>query len=209
VLFLSNLDLPTLVGLLVGLLAGITFHEFSHAFVADQLGDHRVRALGRVSLNPLRHLDPWGTLLMVMVGIGWGKPVPVAVESLRSGRVGMAMVGAAGPIANVVVAIGLAVIFRVVDVMLGVGGASSPALELLYAAVSVNLLLAILNIIPIPPLDGFAVAIAVVPERWEYTIRRYQGYGVVVLLVLLILPNSPVRFLLGLAYPWAAALCGI
>jgi len=209
VLFLSNLDLPTLVGLLGGLLAGITFHEFSHAFVADQLGDHRVRALGRVSLNPLRHLDPWGTLLMVMVGIGWGKPVPVAVESLRSGRVGMAMVGAAGPIANVVVAIGLAVIFRVVDVMLGVGGASSPALELLYAAVSVNLLLAILNIIPIPPLDGFAVAIAVVPERWEYKIRRYQGYGVVVLLVLLILPNSPVRFLLGLAYPWAAALCGI
>jgi len=162
-----------------------------------------------VSLNPLRHLDPWGTLLMVMVGIGWGKHVPVAVEALRSGRVGMAMVGAAGPIANVVVAIGLAVIFRVVDVMLGVGGASSPALELLYAAVSVNLLLAILNIIPIPPLDGFAVATAVVPERWEYTIRRYQGYGVVVLLVLLILPNSPVRFLLGLAYPWAAALCGI
>jgi len=209
VLFLSNLDLPTLVGLLVGLLAGITFHEFSHAFVADQLGDHRVRALGRVSLNPLRHLDPWGTLLMVMVGIGWGKPVPVAVESLRSGRVGMAMVGAAGPIANVVVAIGLAVIFRVVDVMLGVGGASSPALELLYAAVSVNLLPSIINIIHIPPLDGFAVAIAVVPERWEYTIRRYQGYGVVVLLVLLILPNSPVRFLLGLAYPWAAALCGI
>lgn len=208
-LFLSNLDLSTVAGLFIGLLAGITFHEFSHAFVADQLGDHRVRALGRVSLNPLRHLDPWGTLLMVLVGIGWGKPVPVAVESLRSGRAGMAMVGAAGPVANVAVAVGLAIIFRVVNGLLGGDGAPAPALELLYAAVSVNLLLAILNIIPIPPLDGFAVAIAVVPERWEYTIRRYQGYGIVLLLVLLLLPNSPVRFLLGLAYPWAAVLCGI
>ena len=107
-LFLSNLSLPVLAGLLGGLLVGITFHEFSHAFVADQLGDHRVRALGRVSLNPLRHLDPLGTALMVLVGIGWGKPVPVAVESLRSGRNGLAMVGAAGPFANVVVALGFA-----------------------------------------------------------------------------------------------------
>jgi Zn-dependent protease len=209
VLFLSNLSLPVLAGLLGGLLVGITFHEFSHAFVADQLGDHRVRALGRVSLNPLRHLDPLGTALMVLVGIGWGKPVPVALESLRPGRAGMAMVGAAGPIANVVVAVALALIFRVVDLALGSSGAPSPPLQFLYAAVSINLLLAILNIIPIPPLDGFAVLTAVVPPRWEYTIRRYQQYGIVVLLLLLIIPNSPVRLLLDLAYPWAALLCGI
>lgn len=208
-LFLSNLSLPVLAGLFGGLLVGITVHEFSHAFVADQLGDHRVRALGRVSLNPLRHLDPLGTALMVLVGIGWGKPVPVAVESLRSGRNGLAMVGAAGPFANVIVALGFAAIFRLVDLTLGGNGAPAPALQFLYSAVSINLLLAILNIIPIPPLDGFAVLGAVVPPRWEYTISRYQGYGVLVLLVLLVIPNSPVRLLLDLAYPWAALLCGL
>ncbi len=208
-LFLSNLSLPVLAGLLGGLLVGITFHEFSHAFVADLLGDHRVRALGRVSLNPLRHLDPLGTALMVLVGIGWGKPVPVAVESLRSGRNGLAMVGAAGPFANVVVALGFAAVFRLVDLTLGGGGAPSPALQFLYSAVSINLLLAILNIIPIPPLDGYRG-----PER-----HRPASLGIhdqplsavrgVVLLILLVIPNSPVRLLLDLAYPWAALLCGL
>jgi Zn-dependent protease len=121
----------------------------------------------------------------------------------------MALVGAAGPLANVVVALALAAIFRLVDLTLGGSGAPSPPLEFLYSAVSINLLLAILNIIPIPPLDGFAVLTAVVPARWEYVIRRYQNYGIIVLLLLLVIPNSPVRLLLDLAYPWAAILCGI
>ena len=204
-LFLSDLSLPALGGILLGMLAGITTHEFSHALVADQLGDHRPRALGRVSLNPLRHLDPLGTVLLVVVGIGWGKPVPVAIEALRPGRAGMALVAGAGPVANVVVALGLAVAFRALD-LAGMGG---PVLQLLYVAVVVNLLLALLNLLPIPPLDGFAVLTAVVPPGWEYAIRRYQAYGVVLLLLLLILPNSPLRFVLGLAYPLAAILCGL
>jgi Zn-dependent protease len=205
VLFLTDLNLAALIGIFVGMLAGITVHEFSHALAADQLGDHRPRALGRVSLNPLRHLDPLGTVLLVVVGIGWGKPVPVAVESLRPGRTGLALVAAAGPVANVTVAIGFALVFRAVN-FAGVEGAG---LELLYWAVVVNLLLAILNILPIPPLDGSAILFSVVPPRWEYTLRRYQAYGLVLLLLLLILPSSPLRALLGLAYPWAAVLCGL
>lgn len=205
-LFLGdNVSLPALAGILLGMLAGITTHEFSHALVADQLGDHRPRALGRVSLNPLRHLDPLGTVLLVLVGIGWGKPVPVNVAALRPGRAGMALVAGAGPVANVVVALVLALIYRASD-LAGTGGA---VLQLVYVATVVNLLLAILNLIPIPPLDGFAVLTAIVPPRWEYSIRRYQGYGVVLLLLLLILPNSPLRGVLGLAYPWAALLCGL
>jgi len=206
VLFLGdNVSLPALAGIVLGMLAGITTHEFSHAFVADMLGDHRPRALGRVSLNPLRHLDPLGTVLLVLVGIGWGKPVPVAVEALRPGRVGMSFVAGAGPVANVVVALALALTFRVVDL----AGTEGAVLQLLYVATVVNLLLAILNLIPIPPLDGFALVTALVPPRWEYSIRRYQGYGVVLLLLLLIIPNSPLGAILGLAYPWAALLCGI
>jgi Zn-dependent protease len=206
VLFLGdNVSLSALAGIVLGMLAGITTHEFSHAAVADQLGDHQPRALGRVSLNPLRHLDPLGTALLVLVGIGWGKPVPVNIAALRPGRTGMALVAGAGPVANLVVALALALIYRAAD-LAGTGGA---VLQLVYVATVVNLLLAILNLIPIPPLDGFGVLIALVPPRWEYSIRRYQGYGVVLLLLLLILPNSPLGGVLGLAYPWAALLCGL
>ncbi|MEK6191542.1 MAG: site-2 protease family protein [Chloroflexota bacterium] len=205
-LFLGdNVSLPALAGIVLGMLAGITTHEFSHALVADQLGDRQPRALGRVSLNPLRHLDPLGTALLVLVGIGWGKPVPVNVAALRPGRAGMAFVAGAGPVANVLVALILALAYRAFD-LTGAGGA---VLQLIYVATVVNLLLAILNLIPIPPLDGFAVLTALVPPRWEYSIRRYQGYGVVLLLLLLILPNSPLGGVLGLAYPWAALLCGL
>lgn len=204
-LFLGdNVSLATLAGIGLGMLVGITTHEFSHAFVADQLGDHRPRALGRVSLNPLRHLDPLGTALLVLVGIGWGKPVPVAPETLRPGRVGMALVAGAGPVANVVVALLLALVYRSAD-LAGMGGS---VLQLAYVAVVVNLLLAILNLIPIPPLDGFSVLAAVVPPRWEYTLRRYQGYGIILLLLLVFLPGSPLGAVLGLAFPWASVLCG-
>src|SRR5688572_13122420 len=110
-----------IAGIAVALVIGITFHEFSHAFTADQLGDHRPRALGRVSLSPTAHIDPIGALVFVLAGFGWGKPVPVNVYALRPGRVGMAMVAAAGPIANVIVAVLAAVVFRVMNIA-GVGG---------------------------------------------------------------------------------------
>ena len=164
------------------------------------------RGLGRVSLNPLRHLDPLGTALLVLIGIGWGSPS--RSRSRRCDRVGSAwpMSPAPGRSPTSSVAPDLAAAFRVLDLAgLGRRRRASPAVP----AVHVNLLLALLNLIPIPPLDGFAVLTAVVPPRWEYAIRRYQGYGVVLLLILLILPNSPLSAILGLAYPWAAALCGV
>jgi Zn-dependent protease len=206
VLLLEGLTIPALVGIILGMLAGITAHEFSHALAADVLGDHQPRALGRVSLNPLRHLDPFGTLLLVLVGIGWGKPVPVRVEALRPGRTGMALVAASGPVANVVVALLLAGSYRIVE-FAGLGG--TDALDALYLAVAINLLLAILNLIPIPPLDGFSVVISLLPPRWEYAIRPWARYGVVLLIILLLIPSRPLSALLGLAYPWAAALCGL
>jgi Zn-dependent protease len=94
-LFLRNLEAATIAAILVALVVGITFHEFSHAFVADQLGDHRPRALGRVSLNPADHIDPMGALMFVLVGFGWGKPVPVNMGALRPGRIGLSWVAIA------------------------------------------------------------------------------------------------------------------
>src|SRR5918992_2713156 len=112
-----RLTIEDLVGIAIALIVGITFHEFSHAFTADQLGDHRPRALGRVSLNPIRHIDPIGALFFLLAGFGWGRPVPVNVYALRPGRVGMAFVAAAGPFANVVVALLFAAVFRILDIV--------------------------------------------------------------------------------------------
>jgi Zn-dependent protease len=200
-----SLTIEDLVGIAIALLVGITFHEFSHALTADQLGDHRPRALGRVSLNPVRHIDPIGALFFLLAGFGWGRPVPVNVYALRPGRIGMAFVAAAGPLANVVVAIFFAVIYRAMEI----GGLEGGfAHGIVAATVFYNVVLAILNFIPIPPLDGYNVLLAFLPPRQAFTVQRYAQYGFLVLLLLILLPNSPLRWLLGLSRPITAALIG-
>lgn len=199
-----DLSFAEIAGIAVALVVGITFHEFSHAFIADQLGDHRPRALGRVSLNPIAHIDPIGALVFVLAGFGWGKPVPVNVYALRPGRIGMAMVAAGGPIANLIVAVAAAVVYRVLD-MAGVGGLT---LEVGFFIIFFNLLLAIFNLLPIPPLDGYNVVLAFLPPRQAMTVQRYAQYGILLLLLLVFLPGSPLRFFLGLARPLTEALIG-
>jgi len=203
VLFFDT-TLAQVVGIAVALVIGITFHEFSHAFTADQLGDHRPRALGRVSLSPTAHIDPIGALVFVLAGFGWGKPVPVNVYALRPGRVGMAIVAAAGPIANVIVAVVGGVVFRVMDIA-GVGGF---ALEVMYFVVLYNLLLAVFNLLPIPPLDGYNVVLAFVPARTAFTIQRYSQYGVLLLLLLVFLPGSPLGVMFDIVEAGTRILIG-
>jgi Zn-dependent protease len=196
-----DLNPAQIVGIAVALVVGVTFHEFSHAFVADRLGDHRPRALGRVSLNPVRHIDPVGAIVFLLAGFGWGRPVPVNTYALRPGRIGLAMVAAGGPIANVLVALVAAVAYRVLEIA-GVGGF---ALDLAYFVVLYNLLLGFFNLLPIPPLDGYNVVLAFAPPRAVFTIQRYAQYGVLLLLLLVLLPNSPLRYLFGLV-AWLARL---
>lgn len=193
-----------IAGIAVALVVGITFHEFSHAFIADQLGDHRPRALGRVSLNPVAHIDPIGALVFLIAGFGWGKPVPVNIYALRPGRIGMALVSAGGPIANVIVAIAAAIVHRVME-MAGVGGF---ALDLVQAIVFFNLVLAILNFIPIPPLDGYNFVLSFLPPRMAFAVQRYAPYGMIALLILVFVPGSPLSLLLRLANPLTAVLIG-
>lgn len=193
-----------IAGIAVALVVGITFHEFSHAFIADQLGDHRPRALGRVSLNPVAHIDPVGALVFVIAGFGWGKPVPVNVYALRPGRIGMAMVAAGGPVANVLVAVVAAVLYRVLE-MSGAGGF---ALEIGRWVVYFNLLLALFNLIPIPPLDGYNVLLAFLPPRAAFSVQRYAPYGIIVLLLLILLPGGPLSVLLAPVRPLTEALIG-
>jgi Zn-dependent protease len=199
-----DLSFAQIVGIAVALVVGITFHEFSHAFIADQLGDHRPRALGRVSLNPVAHIDPIGALVFVLAGFGWGKPVPVNVYALRPGRIGMAIVAAGGPIANVLVAAAAAVVYRVLEI----GGVTGLVENVAFFIVLYNLLLAIFNLLPIPPLDGYNVLLAFVPPRTAFTIQRYAPYGVIVLLLLVFLPGSPLGLVFDLVRGLTAVLIG-
>jgi len=193
-MLLFDFTAAQIAGIAIALIVGITFHEFSHAFLADQLGDHRPRALGRVSLNPAAHIDPMGALVFVLVGFGWGKPVPVNVYALRPGRIGMAIVAAGGPIANLAVAIVAAVAYRLLDM----AGFQGLVAEVAFYTVLYNLILAVFNLLPIPPLDGYNVALAFLPPRTAFAVQRYAPYGVLLLLLLVFLPGSP----LGQVFTW-------
>jgi Zn-dependent protease len=194
-------SLPVFVGIVVALVVGITFHEFSHALVADRLGDHRPRALGRVSINPLRHLDPMGAIFFLLAGFGWGKPVPINAYALRPGRIGLTVVALAGPLANFVVAVVVAILFRVL-LRAGLLDADFPN-QVMQLIVYFNVALGIFNLIPIPPLDGYNVVLPLLPPPQQFAVQRYAQYGYIALLLLLVLsygPGSgPLGWLFGLA----------
>lgn len=192
-----------LLGIAVALVVGITFHEFSHAFLADQLGDHRPRALGRVSLNPLRHLDPMGALFFVIAGFGWGKPVPVNAYALRPGRIGLTMVALAGPVANFAVAIAVGILFRVLQ-LAGLLDADFPR-QVIALIVYFNIVLGLFNLIPIPPLDGYNVVLPLLPPRQAFVVQQYAQYGFIVLLLLLVFSYGNGAGPLG----WLFELAGI
>ena len=181
------------------LVGGIAFHEFSHAFVADRLGDSTPRSYGRVSLNPARHLDSFGTMMLLFVGFGWGKPVPVNPGRLRYGpQTGRAMVAAAGPLANILLAViasiplhlGLVPWRPPVLVPFSVSSWSFADFAGLYLAalITFNVILAVFNLIPLAPLDGFAVAVGLLPRDLSLTVARLEPYGPGILMLLLILP---------------------
>ena len=201
----GDVSLERLIAGIIALLVGLTFHEFSHALLADQLGDRRPRAMGRLTLNPIPHIDPIGAVMLLIAGFGWAKPVMVNPYALRNGPRGMAIVAAAGPIANIVVAIAFAVVFRVLDL---VGVEHDFVVGLVANVVLLNVLLALFNFIPIPPLDGYNVALAFLPPRTAMTFQRYAPYGMLVLLLLILLPNSPLGLLFDLVRAIARGLLG-
>lgn len=199
---LFNQSPEALLGIAVALVLGITFHEFSHALVADQLGDRRPRALGRVSLNPARHIEPLGAILFLIAGFGWGRPVPVNAYALRGGPRAIAWVSAAGPVANLIIAVVFAVPLRLLlmaGIELGLVG------DILVLVVLYNVVLALFNLLPIPPLDGYRFVLTFLPPRHAYTIQRYESYGALVLLALVLVSNiapevSPLRYLFNAAF---------
>jgi len=169
------------VGFVVAILLGITVHEFMHAYAANRLGDDTARLMGRMSLNPMAHLDPFGTLLIVLAGFGYGKPVPFNESRLRS-ALGVSAVALAGPFANLVLAALCAIPLRFGGAN-PLGGAYA---DILGQIVLWNCVLAVFNLIPIPPLDGSNVVYGLLPPQQRFTWRSYQQYGPILLLLLLV-----------------------
>jgi Zn-dependent protease len=177
------------------LLFSLTVHETAHAWTADRLGDPTARLLGRVSLNPVVHADPVGTLLFPLIAlvtgaplIGWAKPVPVNTRRLARPRRDYVLVAAAGPGSNLVLAVSAALLLMGLPVSpqtLGEANVSVPVATILSEAIRVNVLLAVFNMIPIPPLDGGNVLIGLLPRQLALVFHSLRPYGFVLLYVLM------------------------
>lgn len=183
-------DIPTLVARMVVLLIAFTIHELAHAVTADRLGDPTPRRMGRITLNPLKHLDPIGTILLRLVGFGWAKPVLVNPMYLRGNpRVAMGIVAAAGPISNIIMAVLGALVIRSGVVNLQ-GAAAMSVGMFLFVFVQINLILAFFNLIPVPPLDGSKILFAALPDELAYQLRPLEQYGFLILMALIFLVPS-------------------
>jgi Zn-dependent protease len=177
--------------MLVPALMAITCHEVSHGFVADKLGDRTARDMGRLTLNPIKHLDIFGTLMIFIVGIGWAKPVPVNFNNLGNPKRDMIWVAAAGPVTNFCLAFLSAMAMRgIVAATAGVADISplqtfiDPIVLMLAFSVYINLLLGIFNLIPVPPLDGGRVAVGLLPYRQAMVLSKVEPFGMVIIILL-------------------------
>lgn len=211
-----GLNLPTLISRIIVLLTAFSVHEFAHAWVADYFGDDTPRSNGRLTLNPLAHLDPMGSLMLIIAGFGWAKPVPVNPYALRRRSESSLMwVSLAGPLSNFVLALLAAIPFRaglvsVGEVFIPNNGILPSLPQFLYQWIYINLVLMLFNLIPLAPLDGDKIADYFFPPSWSNFLSRIRPYGPMILLLLLVggsylgfdilgmLLGPPMRFIFGL-----------
>ena len=183
--------------MLVPALMAITCHEVSHGYIADKFGDNTARSMGRLTLNPIKHMDIFGTIMVFVVGIGWAKPVPVNFNNLRHPKRDMIWVAAAGPITNFLLATLSALAMRLlVHLGEGIPDASplarivDPITLMLAFSVYINLLLAIFNLIPVPPLDGGRVAVGLLPYRLSMALASVERFGMIIIIALVFFTNA-------------------
>jgi Zn-dependent protease len=179
----------------IPVLFAITLHEAAHGYVARHFGDMTAYAQGRISLNPLRHIDPIGTillpLLMLFTGtgilFGWAKPVPVNFSALRHPKKDMLWVALAGPAANLFMALFWGAMYKVAFMFPG-SYFAEPLLGMADFGVTINAVLMVLNLLPLPPLDGGRIAISLLPHRQAYQLAKVEPYGIVILILLAVVP---------------------
>ena len=174
--------------IVIAIILAVVIHEFCHAWMATYLGDPTARYMGRLSLNPLAHMDPVGTLMLFLAGFGWGKPVPFSLKYLKNPRLDAALIALAGPLSNLVIALIFAIPYRYLFLEgLDVVSASSMTLflyKLLKTIIDFNLILMVFNLLPIPPLDGSKVFSLLLPGDYISKLYRFRNYGYGILLFL-------------------------
>jgi Zn-dependent protease len=203
----GNFDPVEMIAILIALVLGITVHEFSHALAADRLGDSLPRRQGRLTLSPLAHLDPVGTLLFLVAGFGWGRPVQIYPPALRAApRVGEAIVSVAGPASNIILAVLVAIPLRLIILWEGALPGAELIAGVLYGVLYFNLILAFFNLIPVFPLDGFAILKGLLPVDLAYQFEQTRAWGVALLFLLVFagggilgaIVNPPIAFVMRL-----------
>ncbi|MDO9060653.1 MAG: site-2 protease family protein [Bradyrhizobium sp.] len=201
----SNISLYDVSVWVLPVIIAITFHEAAHAFVAHRLGDNTAYDLGRVSFNPFKHIDPFGTVLLPGILLlshapflfGYARPVPVNFRNLRNPRIGMVWVALAGPATNIALALLAALAFHALP--LAPADAAKWLADNLKNALIINVLLAVFNMLPIPPLDGGRVAVGLLPNVLAYPLSRLEPWGMLILIgILIVLPLAGSQFGLNL-----------
>lgn len=181
--------LSQILAILLIIFLVLPFHEWAHAFTASKLGDTSVKYRGRLTLNPLAHIDPFGALSLLLLGFGWAKPVPVDPRNFKKPKLGMAIVALMGPVANIVAAIAGGLVFQAIVKFAPDFFASNNIGQYVYMFLSfyvlINIRLAVFNLLPIPPLDGSKILFLFLPDKWVMWFYRYQQIISIVLIALL------------------------
>ena len=181
------------------LFTAVPVHECAHAWAAEKMGDDTGRQQGRITLNPFAHLTLWGSLMMILVGFGWGKPVSVDPRNFKNPKKGMVLTSLAGPASNFIMAFLAMIVYKILGILSIVKDNATMqmvAMVFLYITL-INISLGVFNFLPIPPLDGSKIFNAVLPEKWYFTIMRYENIIFIALIILLYsgLLDTPLSFL--------------
>jgi len=164
----------------------ITFHELSHGFVAYKLGDNTAKEQGRLTINPIKHIDVMGLLMMVIFKFGWAKPVPVNMFNFKNPKTGMAVTALAGPVSNVILAAFLMLVYGFLYMpLLSMGKVGVVILNTILTTTYLSCALAVFNIVPIPPLDGSKILFSLLPSDKYFQLMRFERYGMIILIVLI------------------------
>ncbi len=183
----DGFDFTYILGLLQGIIPSllcITLHELSHGYVAYRLGDDTAKRAGRLTLNPIKHLDPMGLLMMLVFHVGWAKPVPVNMMRFKNPKQGMAITALAGPVSNLIITAVFLFLYGAAYFFLGTSAVGSYLLQMLALTAYMSLGLAVFNLLPVPPLDGSKVLFSLMSNESYYKLMRYERYGSIVMLLL-------------------------